>query len=203
VFFLKIAGKYASEERKIFVLTLFPHTFAAEYRMMEGNGIRSLLCLTDMNTDQQIARLESLVNGLLEHGEGYFLVEIRIKPTNNIKVYLDGDSGVSIEKCVSVNRKLYKLLEENEIYPNGDFSLEVSSPGLEEPLLLHRQYVKNINRNVEVTRKDGIKTEGILKTVAEGHIIVEETTGKNKKKETVEHTIPFDTIKTTKVQVVF
>ena len=156
-----------------------------------------------MNTDQQIGRLEGLVNEILDHEDGYFLVDIRIKPTNNIKVFLDGDFGVSIEKCVSVNRKLYKLLEEKEIYPNGDFSLEVSSPGLDEPLKLHRQYIKNINRPVEVTLKDGVKTEGILKAVEEGHILVEETRGKNKKKETVEHIIPFDNIKTTKIQVVF
>jgi len=98
--------------------------------MMEGNGFRSLLFLTEMNTDQQIGRLEALVNEVIGQEEGLFLVEIRIKPTNNIKVYLDGEAGVSIEKCVFVNRKLYKLLEENEMYPNGDFSLEVSSPGL-------------------------------------------------------------------------
>jgi ribosome maturation factor RimP len=183
--------------------TLFHATFAAGNRTMEGNGFRSLLFLTDMNTDQQIVRLEALVNGVLEQEEGLFLVEIRIKPTNNIKVFLDGESGVSIEKCVFVNRKLYKLLEENEMYPNGDFSLEVSSPGLDEPLKLRRQYLKNISRQVEVTLKDGAKTEGVLKAVTEKDIRVEETRGKNKKKETVEHTIPFDNIKTTKVQVVF
>jgi ribosome maturation factor RimP len=196
-------GLKRSQKEKLFVLNPFSSTFAAGNRTMEGNGIRSLLFLTDMNTDQQITRLEGLVNQVIDHEDVYFLVEIRIKPTNNIKVYIDGDSGVSIEKCVSVNRKLYKLLEENEIYPNGDFSLEVSSPGLEEPLKLHRQYVKNINRNVEITRIDGVKTEGILKNVSEGQVIVEETKGKNKKKETVEHTIPFDNIKTTRVQVVF
>ena len=89
------------------------------------------------------------------------------------------------------------------MYPNGDFSLEVSSPGLEEPLKLHRQYLKNINRSVEVTLKDGTKIEGVMTLVSEESIGVLETRGKNKKKETVEHTIPFDNIKTTKVQVVF
>ena len=157
----------------------------------------------ETNKREPIAQLEALVNGVLEQEEGLVLVDIRIKPTNNIKVFLDGESGVSIEKCVFVNRKLYKLLEENEMYPNGDFSLEVSSPGLEEPLKLHRQYLKNISRQVEVTLKDGVKTEGILKAVTKKEILVEETRGKNKKKETVEHTIPFDNIKTTKVQVVF
>ena len=94
-----------------------------------------------MNTDQQIATLEALINEVLGKEEGLFLVEVRIKPTNNIKVFLDSETGVSIEKCVSVNRKLYKLLEENEIYPNGDFSLEVSSP-VSMNLETHRQYLR-------------------------------------------------------------
>jgi ribosome maturation factor RimP len=56
------------------------------------------------------------------------------------------------------------------MYPNGDFSLEVSSPGLDEPLKLHRQYLKNINRNVEVTLKDGSRIEGVMALVSEESI---------------------------------
>ncbi len=93
-----------------------------------------------MNKDQQIQAIAQMMNGLLEQEPAYFLVEITIKPTNNIKVFLDSDTGVVIEKCVAFNRQLYKLIEESELYPAGDFSLEVSSPGLEEPLQLHRQY---------------------------------------------------------------
>ena len=156
-----------------------------------------------MSTEQQIEQLRGLVSGILEGNSELFLVEIRIKPTNNFKVFIDGDHGVSIESCVSVNRKLYKQIEELGLYPEGNFSLEVSSPGLDEPLKMRRQYLKNVNRHVEIVRADGTKTDGVLKEVTDAHIIVEETKGKNKKKETVVHTIPFDNIKTTKIQVIF
>jgi len=156
-----------------------------------------------MSTEHQIEQIRGLVSGILDGNSELFLVDIRVKPTNNFKVFLDGDHGVSIESCVSVNRKLYKQIEELALYPEGDFSLEVSSPGLDEPLKMHRQYLKNINRNVEVVKIDGTKTDGVLKEVNEAHIVVEETKGKNKKKETVVHTIPFDNIKTTKIQVIF
>ena len=156
-----------------------------------------------MNNELHITKLEGLVNGILEGDEAYFLVDIRIKPTNNIKVFIDGDQGVSIEKCVGVNRKLYKLIEELALYPEGDFSLEVSSPGLDEPLKLRRQYLKNVGRSVEVTKTDGTNSEGVLKEVQTDQLILEETRGKNKKKETVSHLIPFNNIKTTKVQVIF
>jgi ribosome maturation factor RimP len=81
--------------------------------------------------------------------------------------------------------------------------LEVSSPGLDEPLKLRRQYLKNIGRGVEVTRIDGEKNEGKLLQVGETEIVVEEEKGKGKKKELVQHTIPFDNIKSTKIQIKF
>lgn len=144
-----------------------------------------------------------MVGGLLEDNPDYFLVDIIIKPTNNIKVYLDADTGVSIDKCVKYNRALYKQIEEAALFPNGDFSLEVSSPGLDEPLKLRRQYVKNIGRNVEVMLQDGAKINGKLMVVNDEQVEVEEIKGKNKKKEVIQHTILFNNIKTTKVQIQF
>lgn len=156
-----------------------------------------------MNGEAQIQALEQRVKGLINSEPGVFLVEVRIKPTNNIKVFIDGDQGVSIEKLVQYNRRLYRQLEEENLYPNGDFSLEVSSPGLDEPLKLHRQYLKNIGRFVEITDNDGNKKEGKLVSVTEADIVIEETKGKGKKMETVKHTISFDKIKTTKIQIKF
>jgi ribosome maturation factor RimP len=154
-------------------------------------------------TNETVKTVEGLVEGLLAAEPEYFLVDVRIKPTNNVKVYIDGDQGISIEKCVRYNRALYKQLEEGGLFPNGDFSLEVSSPGLDEPLKLHRQYKKNIGRLVEIVFQDGSKIEGRLLEVSQDGIIVEETRGRNKKKEVINHTFLFDNIKTTKIQVVF
>jgi len=154
-------------------------------------------------TNETVKTVEGLVEGLLAAEPEYFLVDVRIKPTNNVKVYIDGDQGISIEKCVRYNRALYRQLEEGGLFPNGDFSLEVSSPGLDEPLKLHRQYKKNIGRLVEIVFQDGSKIEGRLLEVSQDGIIVEETRGRNKKKEVINHTFLFDNIKTTKIQVVF
>ena len=156
-----------------------------------------------MATDTQIQQIEQWVKTLLEAETEYFCVSIKIKPTNNIKVFLDGDNGLPIEKCVQFNRKLYKMIEESNQYPEGDFSLEVSSPGLDEPLKLHRQYVKNIGRIVEVIFTDGSKKEGKLIAVADADIIVEHTQGKGKKAITQQLVIPFNHIKTTTVQIKF
>ena len=132
-----------------------------------------------------------------------FLVESRIKPTNNIKVYIDGDQGISIEKLVYYNRKLYKEIEESGLYPDGNFSLEVSSPGLDEPLKMRRQYLKNVGRFVEVVDLEGGKKEGKLLEVRENELLLEEIRGKGKKTETLQHVVPFEQIKATKIQIKF
>lgn len=144
-----------------------------------------------------------MVMAILEDDPSHFLVEIRIKPTNNVKVFLDGDNGITIEKCIAINRALYKQLEGSGIFPNDDFSLEVSSPGLDEPLKSDRQYRKNVGRKVEVLLKDGVKLEGKLTEVRDTSILVEEIKGKNKKQEIINHEIPMENIKSTKIQIVF
>ncbi|HQX72809.1 MAG TPA: ribosome maturation factor [Chitinophagaceae bacterium] len=156
-----------------------------------------------MNIESQIQAIEQRVKALISAEPELFLVEIRIKPTNNIKVYIDGNHGVSVDRLVQYNRKLYKQLEEEGMFPEGDFSLELSSPGLDEPLKLHRQYLKNIGRYVEVTGKEGKRVEGKLISATDTEIVVEEVKGKGKKMETVQHTISFDDIKTTKIQIKF
>ena len=153
--------------------------------------------------NETVKTIGEMVQTILAAEPNYFLVDIKIKPTNNVKVFIDGDQGISIEKCVQFNRALYKKLEDRALFPNGDFSLEVSSPGLDEPLKLHRQYRKNVGRQVELILQDGSKVDGRLLDVSEDGIIVEETRGKNKKKEIVNHTFLFENIKTTKIQVVF
>ncbi len=156
-----------------------------------------------MNEEAQIKEIELRIKNLIQPDPAVFLVEVRIKPVNNIKVFIDGDQGVSIEKLVQYNRRLYKQLEEENLYPEGDFSLEISSPGLDEPLKLNRQYVKNIGRFVEVDDINDMKREGKLISVTTEEIEIEEIKGKGKKVETVQHTISFSEIKTTKIQIKF
>ena len=159
--------------------------------------------LFPMMIDTQVQTLEKMLSTILSDNPEYFLVEVKIRPTNNIKVFLDGDKGISIERCVAYNRQLYKMIEETGLFPADDFSLELSSPGLDEPLKLFRQYRKNVGRKVEALLNSGIKVEGILKEVSEQSIKIEETKGKNKKQEIIEHEFPFETIKSTTIQVVF
>lgn len=156
-----------------------------------------------MANETIIAEVEGMLNDLLAAQPEDFLVSIKVKPTNNIKIFIDSDVGMSIEKCVRYNRRLYALIEEKAMFPEGNFSLEISSPGVDEPLKTHRQFVKNIGRNVLVVFQDDTEKEGKLLEVTEADILIEQTTGKGKKAETKQFLIPFENIRKTIVQVQF
>ncbi len=187
---------------KIWSIYLTYPIFATAKVNYEGNEFRSLL-LFYMATDNNTVKIEQFLIELLAEDPAYFIVSVQVKPTNNIKVFLDGDAGLPIERCVFFNRKLYHYIEESAWYPEGDFSLEVSSPGIDEPLKLTRQYLKNIGRSVQVELLDeGIK-EGVLENSTELEITLKCTSGKGKKAVTETLVIPYNNIKSTIVQIKF
>ena len=154
-----------------------------------------------MSTVTAIETVENLIQPLLQ--EDVFLVYIKIKPTNNFKIYIDADGGLPLEKCIKINRALYKQMEEMGLYPDGNFSLEVSSPGIDEPLKLIRQYIKNVGRFIEVVKLDDTRLEGKLLEANEEKISIEITEGKGKKMTVNQLEVSISDIKQTKVQVKF
>jgi ribosome maturation factor RimP len=157
-----------------------------------------------MTPQQQIA---NFIDQILE-GSDCFLVEYKVKPTNNYKIFIDSDSGFTLEKAISINRRIRKQVEEAALYPEGDYSLEVSSPGVDTPLKMRRQFVKNIGRKLEIEllNEEAKGIVGRLLEVGESDLVVEEIAGKPNKK-TVEElskvTIALSEIKNALVLIEF
>ena len=156
-----------------------------------------------MNPGTPLKNIEDFIAGITSQTKSVFPVEIKMSPANDIKVFLDADDGITIEKCTTINKALYKYIDDAQLFPDGNFSLEVSSPGVDEPLKLHRQYIKNVGRKVEVLLNNGTKTEGILSNVSDDEITIEEKTGKGNKAITKSTTILFNQVKHTTVLVTF
>ena len=130
-----------------------------------------------MSIDGQIQLLEQKVRAMIDDEPGIFLVEIRIKPTNNVKVFLDADTGMSLDKLIHYNRKLYRDLEESVFFPGNDFSLEVSSPGLDRPLRTARDFARFAGQKARVKLRvpvDGQRNfVGVLCDADEGKVGLE------------------------------
>lgn len=141
-----------------------------------------------------------------ELDRGLFIVDISISSSMVIHLEIDKENGnVAIDDCVSVSRNVEHNLDREEI----DFELHVSSAGLDKPLRVLPQFVKNIGREIEMVMTNGSKKEGLLLEVSEDALVVETTRqekpeGKKKKETIVEkETIPMSEIKETKIVISF
>ncbi|WP_316737950.1 ribosome assembly cofactor RimP [Pedobacter aquatilis] len=148
-------------------------------------------------------RVTALVEEKIADRPELFLVEVKMLPNNKLIIHVDGDEGISIQDCVAISRHVgFHLEEENAI--EQAYNLEVSSPGVGEPLKLIRQYNKNIGRTVSIKLKEGQKKEGKLLSVTENNLLIEESVKqKGKKAVLVETTVPFNDIIETSVLISF
>lgn len=148
-------------------------------------------------------RVSELVQEKIADRDDLFLVDIKMLPNHTLIIHVDGDQGINIQDCAAISRHVGFHLEEENLIETA-YKLEVSSPGIGEPLKLHRQYMKNIGRTLGLKMIDGSKKEGVLVEVAENQIILEEQIKEKGKKARVEQTqIAFDQIAETKVLISF
>jgi ribosome maturation factor RimP len=106
-----------------------------------------------------------------------FIVELSVGTGNAIKLLIDADHSISISECMSVSRNIEHNLDREE----EDFSLEVSSAGLDQPFKHIRQYQKNIGRSVKVLDNEDLTHEGELVKVDENEFMI-----RSRKKERIE-----------------
>lgn len=101
--------------------------------------------------------LEQVINEALE-GSKLYLVTLKVSKDNIIDVALDSDEDITIDDCVAVNDAVHAAFDSDE----EDYELTVGSYGITSPLLLPRQYQKNVGYEVEVLTADGRKLKGVL-----------------------------------------
>ncbi|SMO58592.1 ribosome maturation factor RimP [Solitalea koreensis] len=150
-----------------------------------------------------VNRITKLVEEKISDDANLFIVDIKVLPNNKVMIFVDGDNGITIQKCAEISRHVGFHLEEENVIDHA-YTLEVSSPGIDYPLTLQRQFSKNIGRNVLVKLVDNNKKEGKLLENSENGIKIEETVKeKGKKAQQVEVEIPFSEINEVKVTISF
>lgn len=148
--------------------------------------------------------VKPIVTEALEE-RGAFLVELHVSAGGNIMVYADKEDGIEIGDLKMISRKIESDLDRD----SQDFSLEVSSPGLFNPFKVHRQYVKNVGRSVEVRLTDGTNHKGLMVEVTDTGITLEtqkrvaKEVGKGKKTVTERADYSFDQIAEAKLEFKF
>jgi len=148
-------------------------------------------------------RVKELVEEKIADRPELFLVDIKMLPNNKLIIHVDGDEGINIQDCAAISRHVGFHLEEESVIEKA-YNLEVSSPGIGEPLKLTRQYHKNIGRELSVKLEGGEVKEGELLSVDDnGIVIAAKVKVKGKKAELAETSIGFNNITETKVLISF
>ena len=106
--------------------------------------------------------IRELADEFLEGTSG-FIVDVKVASGNVIRVSLENDERTSIQDCMALSRHIEGSFDREE----EDFSLDVGSPGLDQPLKVLRQYKKLIGQQVSVLPMVGKKLEGELVSVQE------------------------------------
>lgn len=146
-----------------------------------------------------------LINEFLLTRPDLFLVDMKISASSDITVILDGDNGVTLQDCLDASRAI-EFNMDREIH---DFSLQVMSAGLSEPLESPRQFRKNIGRTLELLLNDDSKIEGELINVDDEKVIVRleyrrpKLIGKGKEDVVEDKEIPYSDIKKALVTIKF
>lgn len=159
-----------------------------------------------MEVTERIAQLLEEKYSTDEAFADCFTVAVEMKAGQKLCVFADSDSGMTFEKCQKLSRYLEGFIDTNN-WLGEKYTLEVSSPGIARPLKFHRQYGKNMGRQLEVTKTDKNRLVGLLKAVEETHIVLSSTViereGKKKKQVEIETVIPFEEIEKAIVKLAF
>lgn len=102
-------------------------------------------------------------------GTDAFVVDISVSAANDVVVELDSPTGVDLDFCAELNRKLNDAFDRED----EDYSLEVGSASLTAPFKVKGQYEKNLGNEVEVLTRDGKKLKGVLIAVTDDDFTIE------------------------------
>ena len=95
---------------------------------------------------------------------GLFLVDIEISKDNDITIAIESSEGdVKIENCVDIDHIVAGVFDRDV----EDYSLTVTSAGLDQPFKVLQQYQKFVGSEVEVVVKGGGKMKGVLSSATE------------------------------------
>ncbi len=103
--------------------------------------------------DHNAARIENLLNPSLD-AEGFHLVQARFiggqnRPTLQLMVERADGGRVNIDECAKLSRACSAIIDVEDAIA-GAYVLEVSSPGIDRPLMRLADFEKNIGRNVKI-----------------------------------------------------
>jgi ribosome maturation factor RimP len=93
-----------------------------------------------------------------------------------LRIFIDAENGVSLEDCEKVSRQISSVMDVEDPI-DGEYTLEVSSPGLDRPLYTEAQYARyvgqTINARLRIARDGRRRFKGLINKVENGDVFVQ------------------------------
>ena len=131
--------------------------------------------------------IELLTPAVLE--AGFYLEDIHIATPGSHRIVtciVDGDSSLNLDQVTSVSRVISELLDVAPFMGETPFTLEVTSPGVDRPLVLPRHFSKNHDRLLKVIRLDGSEVIGRIASNTDETVTLTVVTKKESREEVVQ-----------------
>lgn len=145
-----------------------------------------------------------------------FEVDTIVSPRNVIRIFIDAESGVTIDDCVPISRHIEGGLDRDQ----EDFEIEVSSAGLDRPLKKPRQYRKQMGRRLKLTDRENNTWKGTVVAADDEGVTLHCDPPKGRRKkaagvgspatnvgspetENLDRNFPYSQIKEARIEIVF
>lgn len=159
----------------------FCYIFAIQIVEEERGDLGPLFHFKKIKMSTSAEKISDILQDKLKE-ENLYLVEVKVLQNKKVQIFVDGIENVTINQCVNISRFIEAVLDKGGIVP-VDYQLEVSSPGMSNPLRVPMQYQKRIGRTLEILLNSGVKMMAILRQADDEKIVVEKIeVAKNKKK---------------------
>ena len=153
-----------------------------------------------MKLEERTQIAKQLLEQVLSTQPEYFILEVKVKPFRNgfiVVAFIDTDKGISIEECSQISRQYEQVLENSPAFEQL-YRLEVSSPGVDRPLI-PRQFLRNTGKKIEVKVNEQEKYLGKLLEATELNFTVEIPASKKKKTPAFQKTFTYTEIQSAKI----
>ncbi len=154
--------------------------------MIQGAVSPLILCILR----KQMMKVSDIIDAIGDEivARGCFIVDISVSKDNDIVLTIESENGkIELDDCVSLSR-FFETKFDREA---EDYSLTVSSAGLDQPFKVFKQYQKAVGTKVEVLLKGGKKMVALLEAADQESVTLKysakEAVEGKKKKELVEH----------------
>ena len=156
------------------------------HREIDSGGGSPLILYT-YSKQMNVSEIIDAVSGEIV-ARGCYIVDINISKENDVEITIESEEGiVELDDCVAISRFFEGCFDREK----EDYSLTVTSAGLDQPFKILKQYIKAIGSKVEVSLKGGKKFVATLTAADEESICLQYTAKEavegKKKKELVEH----------------